>query len=140
MWGLGFWDLLILAFVLLLIFGTKRMPQMGRSLGGSIRGFKDAVTDRVDKQDAEAEAEAAQLPPAPPVAAQQPVEQRERDTVTRERMRTVLSADWVLPVAGTADPRGAVAIEDGRIAAVGTQDRARPRASATTARRSCPAS
>jgi sec-independent protein translocase protein TatA len=93
-WGLGFWDLLIIAFVVLLIFGPKRLPQMGRSVGSSIKGFKDAVTDRVDKQDAEADAEAqslqappapsqpAELPPAPPVAGQpaQP-DPRERDTV-----------------------------------------------------------
>ena len=83
MWGFGFWDLLIIAFVLLLLFGTKRVPQMGRSIGGSIRGFKDAVTERVEKQDAEADAEAAQqLPPAPPVAVQPQLEPREHDTVT----------------------------------------------------------
>ncbi len=88
MWGLGFWDLLILAFVGVLIFGPKRLPQAGRSLGGSIRGFKDAITERHEKQDAEAEAEAAatrpaQLPPAPPVvpAAEPALDPRERDTV-----------------------------------------------------------
>ena len=91
------WELLILVFVLVLIFGPKRLPQMGRSLGQSFRGFKEAVTDRVDKQDAEVEKEQApaQLPPAQatpqapvasqasppePVAAQQP-DPRERDTV-----------------------------------------------------------
>jgi sec-independent protein translocase protein TatA len=86
--GLGFWDLLILVFVLLLIFGTKRLPQMGRSLGGSIRGFKDAVTERVEKQDAEAEAETQPqqqqqqaLPPAAPAASQPQLDPRERDTV-----------------------------------------------------------
>jgi 5-methylthioadenosine/S-adenosylhomocysteine deaminase len=36
-------------------------------------------------------------------------------------VRTVLSADWVLPVSGAPIRNGAVAIEDGRIAAVGTQ-------------------
>ena len=35
-------------------------------------------------------------------------------------MRAVLSADWVLPVEGAPIESGAVAIEDGRIAAVGT--------------------
>jgi 5-methylthioadenosine/S-adenosylhomocysteine deaminase len=37
-------------------------------------------------------------------------------------LTTVLSADWVLPVSGSPIRDGAVAIEDGRIAAVGTQD------------------
>ena len=86
MWGLGFWDILIIAFVLLLVFGPKRLPQMGRSLGSSIRGFKEAVTGHVDKQDAEADAEATrQLPPAqpapPPATAQPQLDPRERDTL-----------------------------------------------------------
>jgi sec-independent protein translocase protein TatA len=90
--ALGFWDLLIIAFVLLLIFGPKRLPQMGKSIGGGIKEFKDSVTGHVDKQDAEAEAEAkaaqapAQLPPAQPAPPQQQQPQaqpdpRERDTV-----------------------------------------------------------
>ena len=37
-------------------------------------------------------------------------------------MRTVLSADWVLPIEGAPIEHGAVAIEDGRIAAVGSVD------------------
>ncbi len=93
MGAFSFWDILIVAFVVLLIFGPKRLPQMGRSIGGGIREFKDSVTNRMDKQDAEAEGETApqvsaqpapaQLPPAPPPAAQpqpQP-DPRERDTV-----------------------------------------------------------
>lgn len=76
------WDILIVAGVLLLIFGPKRLPQMGRSIGESMRGFKDAITDRVDKQDAEAEAQPtpAQLPPAQGTQPA-PVDQREHDTV-----------------------------------------------------------
>jgi sec-independent protein translocase protein TatA len=83
----SFWDILIIAGVLLLIFGPKRLPQMGRSIGSGIREFKDSVTHRVDKQDAEAEAEEAkqapaQLPPAPAVEPQPQVDQREHDTVS----------------------------------------------------------
>jgi sec-independent protein translocase protein TatA len=37
--------LAILLMVLLLVFGAKRLPEMGRSLGSGLRGFKDAVTD-----------------------------------------------------------------------------------------------
>jgi len=96
------WELLLIVFVLVLIFGSKRLPQMGRSMGGAIKGFKDSVTERVEKHDAEHEqAEVAQQqaqlrPPAPippvamehkeptPVAAEQAppaVDPRERDTV-----------------------------------------------------------
>lgn len=36
--------LLILLSVLLLLFGAKRLPEMGRSLGSGLRGFKDSLT------------------------------------------------------------------------------------------------
>jgi sec-independent protein translocase protein TatA len=80
------WDLLIVVFLLLLIFGSKRLPQMGRSLGEGIRGFRDSITDRIDRQDAQAEAEERaradaprSLPPGQ--SARQPQTPRERDTV-----------------------------------------------------------
>ena len=36
--------LVILLIVLLLVFGTKRLPELGRSLGSGMREFKDSVT------------------------------------------------------------------------------------------------
>ncbi len=36
--------LLILLAVLLLLFGAKRLPEMGRSLGAGLRGFKESIT------------------------------------------------------------------------------------------------
>ena len=82
------WELLLIVFVLVLIFGSKRLPQMGRSMGGAIKEFKDSVTHRVEKHDAEhdqeqAAAQQAQLPPPPPqVGSPQPqADPRERDTV-----------------------------------------------------------
>jgi sec-independent protein translocase protein TatA len=36
--------LLFLLAVLLLIFGARRLPEMGRSLGEGLRGFKDSIT------------------------------------------------------------------------------------------------
>ena len=34
----------ILLLVVLLLFGAKRLPEMGRSLGTALRGFKESVT------------------------------------------------------------------------------------------------
>jgi sec-independent protein translocase protein TatA len=34
----------LLLFVLLLIFGAKRLPEMGRSLGHGLRGFKESIS------------------------------------------------------------------------------------------------
>lgn len=41
---IGFPELIVLGLVLLLIFGPKRLPEMGRSLGKGMREFKDSVT------------------------------------------------------------------------------------------------
>jgi len=40
----GFPELLLLGLVVLLIFGPKRLPEMGRSLGKGMREFKDSIT------------------------------------------------------------------------------------------------
>jgi len=42
--GIGIWELLILLVVLLLVFGAKRLPEMGRSLGKGMREFKEGVS------------------------------------------------------------------------------------------------
>lgn len=46
MFGLGVPELLIIAFIILLIFGTSRLAGLGRGLGQAIRGFKDEVGTR----------------------------------------------------------------------------------------------
>jgi sec-independent protein translocase protein TatA len=78
--GIGIWELLILLVVLLLVFGPKRLPEMGRQLGKGMREFKDSVTGET-KDD---ETEASALPPAEPVVPAAPAapEQRERDSVS----------------------------------------------------------
>jgi sec-independent protein translocase protein TatA len=45
---LSIWEILIILVVLLLLFGAKRLPEMGRSLGRGMREFKDAVTGKDD--------------------------------------------------------------------------------------------
>jgi sec-independent protein translocase protein TatA len=42
--NIGWQGVLIILLVLLVIFGPKRLPEMGRSLGRGIREFKDSVT------------------------------------------------------------------------------------------------
>ncbi len=38
----------ILLLVVLLVFGAKRLPEMGRSMGHGMRGFKEALTGNDD--------------------------------------------------------------------------------------------
>ncbi|HEX6490905.1 MAG TPA: twin-arginine translocase TatA/TatE family subunit [Gaiellaceae bacterium] len=41
---IGLPELLVLALVILLVFGPKRLPEMGRSLGRGLREFKDSIS------------------------------------------------------------------------------------------------
>jgi sec-independent protein translocase protein TatA len=43
--GIGIWELLIVLIIVLLIFGGKRLANLGKDLGGAIKGFKQAVKD-----------------------------------------------------------------------------------------------
>lgn len=42
-------EIIIVLVIVLLIFGPKRLPDLGRSLGGGLREFKDSVTGK-DKE------------------------------------------------------------------------------------------
>jgi sec-independent protein translocase protein TatA len=42
--NIGTGEIILLLAVALLLFGAKRLPEIGRSLGGGMREFKDAVT------------------------------------------------------------------------------------------------
>ena len=71
------WELLILLAFVLLLFGPKRLPEMGRSLGKGMREFKDSITGKDDDEDDRREipppAHDEAVPAAPP---------RERDSVS----------------------------------------------------------
>lgn len=43
--GISIWQLLIVLVIVLLLFGTKRLRNLGSDLGGAIKGFKKAVSD-----------------------------------------------------------------------------------------------
>lgn len=45
MFGLGVPELLIIAVVVLLIFGPSRLPQLGTALGKTIRGFRKGMQE-----------------------------------------------------------------------------------------------
>jgi sec-independent protein translocase protein TatA len=49
--GISLWEVAILLLVALLVFGPKRLPEMGRSLGRGMREFKDSITGKNDDED-----------------------------------------------------------------------------------------
>jgi sec-independent protein translocase protein TatA len=50
MWTPGPLEIVIILVIVLIIFGPKRLPDLGRSLGRGMREFKDSVTGK-DKDD-----------------------------------------------------------------------------------------
>lgn len=53
--GIGIWQLLIILVIVLLLFGTKKLRNLGGDLGGAIKGFKKAVGQEKSEQAAETE-------------------------------------------------------------------------------------
>jgi len=64
--------ILILLLIILLVFGAKRLPEIGRSLGEGMRGFKDSLSGQPSQQTS-LTATPAPAPPAPPAPAPAPV-------------------------------------------------------------------
>ncbi|RPH26496.1 Sec-independent protein translocase subunit TatA [Buttiauxella warmboldiae] len=50
MGGISIWQLLIIAVIVVLLFGTKKLGSIGSDLGASIKGFKKAMSDDEDKE------------------------------------------------------------------------------------------
>ena len=72
------WEIALVLVAALLLFGGKRLPEMGKQLGTGMREFKNAITGKYDEPEVQAPGE---LPPPPaqdPAVAPVP---REHDTV-----------------------------------------------------------
>lgn len=46
--GIGIWQLIILLVIIMMVFGTKKLRNIGSDLGGAIKGFKSAMDDGKD--------------------------------------------------------------------------------------------
>jgi sec-independent protein translocase protein TatA len=75
--GIGVTELVILLVALLVIFGPKRLPEMGRSLGKGMREFKDSVSGKDDDEPVHHRLSQELEPAEEPVA--QPQQARERE-------------------------------------------------------------
>ncbi|WP_199610288.1 Sec-independent protein translocase subunit TatA [Flocculibacter collagenilyticus] len=49
--GISIWQLLIVLAIIVLLFGTKKLRNIGGDLGSAVRGFKKAVSDDEQKAD-----------------------------------------------------------------------------------------
>jgi sec-independent protein translocase protein TatA len=53
--GISIWQLLIVLVIVLLLFGTKRLRNLGGDLGNAVKGFKKAMGDEEKKAENEPE-------------------------------------------------------------------------------------
>ncbi|WP_447973374.1 twin-arginine translocase TatA/TatE family subunit [Nitrospira sp. Kam-Ns4a] len=79
--SIGFTELILILFIVLIIFGAGKLPQLGEGLGKAIKGFKKSVHE-ADAIEAEAQAQAqapmqaaSALPPQPAPAQTPPTGQ-----------------------------------------------------------------
>jgi sec-independent protein translocase protein TatA len=85
-------DLIVVLLIVLLIFGPKRLPGLGKQLGQGIREFKDSITGHDDAEDADRPAIApstatAPSAPRPPAATPAPA------ATTAERESTEVGSE-----------------------------------------------
>lgn len=73
------WQLLIILVIVVLLFGTKKLRNMGTDLGGAIRGFKKSMSEEEDKPK-ESDAE-------PELLEEQKSEQAKTETHAEEKPR-----------------------------------------------------
>lgn len=48
MFGIGFQEIVVIALVVLLLFGGKKIPELMKGLGKGVRSFKDGMNDKDD--------------------------------------------------------------------------------------------
>ncbi|MBK8114492.1 MAG: Sec-independent protein translocase subunit TatA [Candidatus Accumulibacter sp.] len=65
MGSFSIWHWLIVLVIVLLIFGTKKLRNLGADLGGAVKGFKDGIKDATT-EDKPAETPSPPPAPAPP--------------------------------------------------------------------------
>lgn len=63
---IGATELIIILVIVLVLFGARRLPELGRSLGSGMREFKDSVTGKGDDDRPELEASAREPEPERP--------------------------------------------------------------------------
>ena len=104
--NIGIWEILLVLLVALLVFGPKRLPEMGRSLGRGMREFKDSVSGEGDDDDEEKEALASGAPPV--VAAAGP------GSVTGTASGSTRTSDELAPAAAGAMAQADEPVSAGR--------------------------
>jgi sec-independent protein translocase protein TatA len=51
--GISIWQLLIILAIVIMLFGTKRLRNIGADLGSAVKGFRSSMSDEDDKETTE---------------------------------------------------------------------------------------
>ncbi|MEX1198670.1 MAG: Sec-independent protein translocase subunit TatA [Pseudohongiellaceae bacterium] len=86
MGGISIWQLLIIALIIVLLFGTKKLRSLGSDLGGALKGFKKAIKD--DDEDSEQSEQKED-----PDQLSREAEDKKRDASSTVNARTTRDAD-----------------------------------------------
>jgi sec-independent protein translocase protein TatA len=78
--NVGPWEIILLLLLALLLFGAKRLPEIGRSTGKAMREFKDSVSGK-DLDDEPAELPVQTTDTTIDTTLDTPIAARERDPV-----------------------------------------------------------
>ena len=115
---IGVWEMVIILIIALIVFGPRKLPELGRSLGKSLREFKSASNELRNTLDEEIRVEDRQRPAAAaststaPASSAQPAASASTSTAPASSAQPAASA----PAAATpaaATPAGAHPTEPG---------------------------
>jgi sec-independent protein translocase protein TatA len=74
--GISMWQLLILLLIVVLVFGTKRLRNMGGDLGAAVKGFRKGMED-VQKEDEKLEPDQITSEPAAKTVSEEEAREKE---------------------------------------------------------------
>jgi sec-independent protein translocase protein TatA len=77
--GIGMQEILVILFIFLLVFGAKRLPELGQALGKGIREFKRSVSEIEDNL--------KEQPARPKIAARQEPQPGESQVAIKEESK-----------------------------------------------------
>jgi sec-independent protein translocase protein TatA len=87
MGSFSIWHWLIVLVIVALVFGTKKIRNIGADLGGAVKGFKEGMKDPNAKE-GEATTAAAEAAPVQRVASAETIDVQAKETSTKETSTT----------------------------------------------------
>ncbi len=75
--GISMWQLLILLLIVVLVFGTKRLRNMGSDLGAAVKGFRKGMDEGIEGKEEKLEPDQISADDGSPAPADEPAKKTE---------------------------------------------------------------